>query len=129
MKFFGRGFLLLQILLLPIMMASCIFTNFYVADPIEGWVVDEEAGQPLAGVNVVWLTDELRDKTMDRDNECEWKKIPEMINALYQQEKAFTTTQEINKFGSLYRHLISSEEYYLKAGCGSAHAFLKEHLK
>ena len=62
------------------------------------------------------------------DYPCEWKKLPQMIRAIYQQRKIFEA-KGIQGLWSIDVKLASNEKYFFEHGCGSTQAFLEEIVK
>ena len=73
--------------------------------------------------NLDFLATRLGDIISWIGKECNWKKMPKMIHALYKQGEWFKA-HGYELFNAPHNDLIAGEEYYLKIGCGSTKEFL-----
>jgi hypothetical protein len=58
---------------------------------------------------------------------CEWRQLPLLLEALGQQQKAFEVAG-LGNIANSYNVLLLNEAAEEKAGCGSVHTFIEEHV-
>jgi hypothetical protein len=73
--------------------------------------------------NISRLRDELDLILTSGEEPCNWKRAPKMVKAVMLEEQRLKE-RGLTNFLSLTSRLRTSEEYFLKSGCGSVNAFL-----